>query len=173
MEFTTTPSYQIFSILLFQGFPLYTDMFWRLLTKSTPDGGFLEITLMVFYVLFCLQHQYYTSDVVRMGQTAFYLAEWATATHSIQYWYASERYNVGYIVGYSIFAFLSMTIALATHHDIQIRTAPAPAPKYTFYPPPPPSVNGNIQQATFVPARPLYVPGESNPVPVEPYQQIF
>jgi hypothetical protein len=168
MEFLT-PFYQTFSLLLLQGLPLYADMFWRLLTDSTPDGGFLAITMMVFYALFCFQHPHYTIDVIRMGQTAFYFAEWATATYSLQYWYASDHENVGFIVGYSIFAFFSMAIALALHHDIRTETA------YKSISYPPPSINmsqGNIQQASFVPSRPLYVPGESKPVPVEPYQQI-
>ena len=158
------PYYQTFSLLLIQGLPLYSDMVWRIMTESTPDGAFLEVAIMVFYVIFCFHHPSYSSDVIRMGQTALYLMEWATATYCIQYWYASERFNVGYIVGYSIFSFLSMTIALATHHGIQQRT---PLPPKTISQHMAPMPEGNIQQIAAQ-LRPFYEPGNS----VQPYQHI-
>jgi len=161
---TPTPYYQTVCLLLLQGLPLYADITWRFTTESMPDNGFLCITLMVLYALFCFQHPSYSTDVIRMGQTAFYLAEWATATYSLQYWYASEHYNVGFIVGYSIFAFVAMTIAFALHHDIRIRT---PLPPKSISPRIAPIHEGNIQQL-FAQFRPLYEPGN----PDQPYQQI-
>ena len=162
------PYYQTFTLLLLQGLPLYADVTWRLATHSTPDGGFLSIVLIVFYALFCFQHPSYSADVIRMGQTGFYFAEWATATYSLQYWYASERFNVGYIVAYSIFSFVSMTTALACHHDIRIRTPQHE--KSISHPNSPriaPAPAGNIQQLV-APFRSLYELGN----PVQPYQQI-
>ncbi len=160
-----------FGLILSQGALLYTDMIWRLSTKSTPDGGIVAIASIILYTLFALRHKSYSTDVIRMGQTAFYLVEWVTAMHSLQYWYVSERHDTSYIVGYGAFMGFSLFAALIIHHDIQAHKELSHAtasPRITYTDPQP---QGNIQ-STSTPVAPFRPFAQSSRVSAEPYQQI-
>jgi hypothetical protein len=104
-----------------------------------------------------------------MGQTGFYLVEWASAMHSLQYWYEPVRHDILYIVSYGAFMTTAFLAAIFIHYEIKAEKdemKPISSTMVAFQDPTP---QGNIQHSpsSFAPLRSLYNPGK-----IEPYQQI-